>query len=33
LRVFNEALGHMPTGVEKDMMRSDTSGYQRELLK
>ena len=33
LRVFNEALGHMPTGVEKDMMRSDTAGYQRELLK
>ena len=33
LRVFKEALDHMPPGVEKVMMRSDTAGYQRELLK
>ena len=33
LRVFKEALGHMPPGVEKVLMRSDTAGYQTELLK
>ena len=33
LRVFKEALGHMPAGVEKVLMRSDTAGYQQELLK
>ena len=33
LRVLKEALGHMPAGVEKVLMRSDTAGYQTELLK
>lgn len=33
LRVLKEALGHMPLGVEKVLMRSDTAGYQWELLK
>jgi len=33
LRVLKEALGHMPTGVKKGFLRSDTAGYQRELLK
>ena len=33
LRVFKEALGHMPGGVGKVLMRSDTAGYQQELLK
>lgn len=33
LRVLKEALGHMPVGVERILMRSDTAGYQVELLK
>ena len=33
LRVVTEALEHLPAGVEKVMMRSDTAGYQRELLR
>ena len=33
LRVLKEALGHMPPGVKKVLMRSDTAGYQKELLK
>ena len=33
LRVLIEALGRLPAGVEKVMLRSDTAGYQRELLR
>ena len=33
LRVLQEALVHMPAGVDKVLMRSDTAGYQTELLK
>jgi len=33
LRVFKEALGNLPEGVEKVRLRSDTAGYQHELLK
>ena len=33
LRVFAEALGHLPSGVDKVMLRSDTAGYQQELLR
>lgn len=33
LRVLQEALGRLPTGVEKVLLRSDTAGYQKELLK
>ena len=33
LRVLKEALGHMPPGVEKVLMRSDTAGYQTKLLR
>jgi hypothetical protein len=33
LRVFKEALGVLPEGVEKVRMRSDTAGYQHELLR
>ena len=33
LRVLRESLGYMPSGVERVMLRSDTAGYQRELLK
>ena len=33
LRVLQETLAYVPAGVEKVMMRSDTAGYQRELLK
>ena len=33
LRVLKEALGHLPSGVKKVLMRSDTAGYQQELLK
>ena len=29
LRVLKEALGHLPVGVAKVMLRSDTAGYQR----
>lgn len=32
-RVLEEALGCLPKGVEKVRMRSDTAGYQHELLK
>ena len=32
-RVLKEALGHLPAGVEKVMLRSDTAGYQQELLR
>lgn len=33
LRVLKEALGYLPPGVEKVYLRSDTAGYQTELLK
>ena len=33
LPVLIEALGRLPAGVEKVMLRSDTAGYQRELLR
>ncbi len=33
LRVLRESLGYVPSGVEAVMLRSDTAGYQRELLK
>ena len=33
LRVLSEALGHLPAGVERVMLRSDTAGYQQELLR
>ena len=33
LRVLTEALEHLPSGVDKVMLRSDTAGYQRELLR
>jgi len=33
LRVLQEALGCLPEGVEKVYLRSDTAGYQMELLK
>ena len=33
LRVLIEALGYLPAGVEKVMLRSDTAGYQQELLR
>ena len=33
MRVLKEALGHMPLGVGKVLMRSDTAGYQIELLR
>ena len=33
LRVLKESLEHLPTGVSKVMMRSDSAGYQKELLK
>lgn len=32
LRVLREALATLPAGVEKVRLRSDTAGYQRELL-
>jgi len=32
-RVFNEALDSLPEGVEKVYLRSDTAGYQHNLLK
>ena len=32
LRVLEEALGRLPPGVEKVLLRSDTAGYQHELL-
>lgn len=33
LRVLEETLQEMPPGVERVLMRSDTAGYQQELLK
>jgi len=33
LRVFKEALGCLPVGVNKVWLRSDTAGYQHDLLK
>ncbi len=33
LRVLTEALGDLPAGVDKAMVRSDTAGYQQELLR
>ena len=33
LRVLIEALEHLPAGVESVMLRSDTAGYQQELLR
>ena len=33
LRVMREALGSLPEGVEQVRLRSDTAGYQRELLR
>jgi hypothetical protein len=33
LRVFKKALGCLPEGVEKVRLRSDTAGYQHNLLK
>lgn len=33
LRVLKESLGCVPAGVDKVMMRSDTAGYQQELLR
>ena len=33
LRVLTEALEHLPAGVDRVMLRSDTAGYQRELLR
>ena len=33
LRVLKEALGHLPVGVAKVMLRSDTAGCQQELLR
>jgi len=32
LRVLKDALEHLPTGVEKVRLRSDTAGYQHNLL-
>ena len=31
--MLKEALGHLPVGVAKVMLRSDTAGYQQELLR
>ena len=33
LHVFREALVHLPSGVDKVMLRSDTAGYQQDLLR
>ena len=33
LRVLTEALEHLPSGVDKVMLRSDTAGYQQQLLR
>ncbi len=33
LRVLRESLQYLPDGVERVMMRSDTAGYQKELLR
>lgn len=32
LRVFKDSLRHLPNGVQRVRMRSDTAGYQHELL-
>lgn len=33
LRVLKKSLEHLPSGVSKVMMRSDSAGYQKELLR
>ena len=33
LRVLKEAIGHIPSNVKEVMLRSDTAGYQQDLLK
>ena len=33
LRVLKESLEHLPSGVSKVMMRSDSAGYQKDLLR
>ena len=33
LRVLTEVLGYLPEGVERVMLRPDTAGYQRELMR
>ncbi|MCP3966557.1 MAG: IS1380 family transposase [Lentisphaerae bacterium] len=33
LRVLKESLRHLPSGVEKVRLRSDTAGYQHDLMK
>ena len=33
LRVLRESLEYLPRGVEEVLLRSDTAGYQRELLR
>ena len=33
LRVFRESLEYLPAGVERVLLRSDTAGYQKELLR
>lgn len=33
LRILKESLQHLPAGVEKVMLRSDTAGYQHDLMK
>ena len=33
LRVLTEALEHLPSGVDRVMLRSDTAGYQHDLLR
>ncbi|HYW76921.1 MAG TPA: IS1380 family transposase [Gammaproteobacteria bacterium] len=33
LRLLQDALGQLPEGVEKVFMRSDTAGYQKDLLR
>ena len=33
LRVLRESLGHLPSGVEQVLVRSDTAGYQQEFLR
>src|SRR5208337_1347744 len=33
LRVFKEALSYLPSGIKKVQLRSDTAGYQHELLR
>ena len=33
LRVLKDSLQHLPSGVSKVMMRSDSAGYQKDLLR